>query len=143
MPDERRDSFIIFADRTPAKPLGRRSAASISGWGVLAVVAIGALLAIDGVLGLTVGDRLDSYGSVGGGALDGVYLARVALGVGLLMRKELARRVSLVFAIIGLVATVTSPASYSASFASYALGISLDVGTLALLLHPRVKRAFD
>jgi hypothetical protein len=59
------------------------------------------------------------------------------------MRKELARRVYLVFAVIGLVLTVISSSSYSGSFASYVLGVGLDVVTLALLIHPSVKNAFN
>ena len=59
------------------------------------------------------------------------------------MRKELARRVYLVFAVIGLVLTVISSSSYSGSFTSYVLGVALDVITVALLVHPSVRHAFD
>jgi hypothetical protein len=57
--------------------------------------------------------------------------------------KQLARRVYLVFAVIGLVLTVVSSSSYSGSFASYIVGVGLDVATVALLIHPSVRHAFD
>jgi len=37
---------------------------------------------------------------------------------------------------------VISSSSYSGSFASYILGVGLDVFTVALLIHPSVRRAF-
>jgi hypothetical protein len=96
-----------------------------------------------GLLGLLAGDRVDSFGSFGGSGLDGVYLGNLVLGIGLVMRKELARRVYLVFAVIGLVLTVISSSSYTGSFTSYALGVALDVITIALLVHPSVRHTFD
>jgi len=49
----------------------------------------------------------------------------------------------LVFAVIGLVLTVISSSSYSGSLGSYVLGVALDVITVALLVHPSVRHAFD
>ncbi len=140
MTDEQRDSLIVFDD---SRRRGPSDSQAISNWPVLAVMAIGVILALSGLLGLLVGDRVDSFGSFGGNALAGVHLASLGLGIGLVMRNDLARRVYLVFAIAGLVLTVISPSSYSSSFASYLLGVALDVVTVALLVHPSVKRAFD
>jgi hypothetical protein len=86
---------------------------------------------------------MDTFGSTTGNAFAGTEIVGLILGIGLVTRKELARRVYLVFAVIGLVLTLLSSSSYSGSFASYILGVGLDVATIALLVHPSVRHAFD
>ncbi len=77
-----------------------------SGWPVLAVMAIGAILVLGNVVSLLAGSQVDSFGSFTGNGLAGAQLVGLILGLGLVMRKELARRVYLVFTIIGLLLTV-------------------------------------
>jgi hypothetical protein len=139
MADRQPDSVIFYDDSARS----RRRGALVSGWPVIAVMAIGAILVFGNLAGLLIGSHMDTFGSSTGDGLAGGQLVGLALGAGLLMRKELARRVYLVFAVIGLVLTVISSSSYSGSFASYVLGVGLDVVTLALLIHPSVKNAFN
>ena len=139
MAEPQRDSLIFYEDS--ARSPRRRSIGS--GWPVIAVMAIGAVLILGSLAGLLAGGHVDTFGSSTGNGLAGVQLVSLVLGIGLVMRKELARRVYLVFAVIGLVLTVLSSSSYSGSFVSYLLGVGLDVVTVALLVHPSVRRAFD
>jgi hypothetical protein len=139
MADPQRDSLVFYDDSTR----GRRRGSIGSGWPVIAVMAIGAILILGNVAGLVARSHMDTFGSSTGNGLAGAQLVSLVLGIGLVMRKELARRVYLVFAVIGLVLTVISSSSYSGSFASYFLGVALDVVTVALLIHPSVRRAFD
>jgi len=139
MADPLRDSLVFYDD--PAR--SRRRVVAGSGWPVVAVMAIGAILILGNLVGLIAGSHMDTFGSTTGNGLAGAQIAGLALGVGLVLRKELARRVYLIFAVIGLVLTVLSSSSYSGSFASYILGVGLDVATVALLVHPSVRHAFD
>jgi hypothetical protein len=138
MVDPERDSLVFYDDSTR----GRRRESIGSGWPVIAVMAIGAILILGNLAGLLAGSHMDTFGSSTGNGLAGAQIVSLVLGIGLVMRNELARRVYLVFAVIGLVLTVIS-SSYSSSFASYILGVALDVVTVALLIHPSVRRAFD
>lgn len=139
MADPQSDSLMFYDE--PAR--GRRRLAAGSGWPVVAVMVIGAILILGNVAGLIAGSHVDTFGSTAGNGLAGAQLVGLVLGIGLVMRKELARRVYLVFAIIGLVLTVLSSSSYSGSFASFILGVALNVVTVGLLVHPSVRRAFD
>jgi hypothetical protein len=114
-----------------------------AGWPVLAVMAIGVLLVAANLLGLIAGTDIHTFGAAGGNGAAGVQLVGLVLGAGLVMRNELARRVYLVFAVIGLVLTLLDSSSYDGSRVSYVLGLLIDTGTVALLLHPKVRRAFD
>jgi hypothetical protein len=136
MADPQRGSVIFYDHGGCRRFIG-------SGWPVIAVMAIGAILVLGNLAGLLAGSHMDTFGSSTGNGLAGAQLVGLALGIGLVMRKELARRVYLVFAVIGLVLTVISSSSYAGSFASYILGVGLDIVTLALLIHASVKRAFD
>ncbi|HLW96481.1 MAG TPA: hypothetical protein VKS25_13980 [Solirubrobacteraceae bacterium] len=106
-------------------------------------MAIGLLLVATNLLGLIAGTDINTFGATGGNGLAGKQLVGLVLGAGLVMRSELARRVYLVFAVIGLVLTLLDSSSYNASPTSYALGLLIDAGTVALLVHPKVRRAFD
>ena len=106
-------------------------------------MTIGAILILANLAGLVAGSHMDTFGSTTGNGFAGTEIVGLLLGIGLVMRNELARRVYLVFAVIGLVLTVLSSSSYSGSFVSYVLGVGLDVATVALLVHPSVRRAFD
>ena len=139
MADPQRDSFVFYDD----PPRGRRRLAAGSGWPVVAVMVIGAILILENLAGLLVRSHMDTFGSTTGNGFAGTEIVGLVLGIGLVMRKELARRVYLVFAVIGLVLTVVSSSSYSGSFASYILGIGVDVATVGLLIHPSVRHAFD
>jgi hypothetical protein len=139
MAEPQRDSLVFYDDSTR----GRRRRSIGSGWPVIAVMAIGAILILGNLAGLLAGSHMDTFGSSTGNGLAGAQLVGLVLGIGLVMRKELARRVYLVFAVIGLVLTVISSSSYSSSFASYILGVALDVVTVSLLIHPNVRHAFD
>ncbi|HEX4036363.1 MAG TPA: hypothetical protein VHX66_18130 [Solirubrobacteraceae bacterium] len=39
--------------------------------------------------------------------------------------------------------TLLDSSSYNGSPTSYVLGLLIDAGTVALLVHPKVRRAFD
>jgi hypothetical protein len=138
MEQRERDS-LVFDDRAGSE--WRSSLAS--GWPVLAVMAIGALLVLGNLVGLLTGSHMDTFGSSGGNGLAGAQLVGLLLGLGLVMHKELARRVYLVFAVIGLVATLLGSSSYTGAPEAYLAGLLVDVGTVAILLHPRVTHAFD
>jgi hypothetical protein len=139
MADPPRDALIFYDE----PPRGRRRVKVGSGWAVIAVMAIGAILILGNLAGLVTGSHMDTFGSTTGNAFAGTEIVGLILGIGLVTRKELARRVYLVFAVIGLVLTLLSSSSYSGSFASYILGVGLDVATIALLVHPSVRHAFD
>jgi hypothetical protein len=139
MADPQRDSLVFYDD----PPRGRRRVVLGSGWPVVAVMAIGAILVLGNLAGLVAGGHMDTFGSTTGNGLAGAQIVGLVLGIGLVLRKELARRVYLVFAVIGLVLTVLSSSSYSGSFASYILGVALNVATVGLLVHPSVRHAFD
>jgi hypothetical protein len=138
MADPGRDALIFYDDSSG----GRRRRSVGSGWPVVAVMAIGAILVLGNLAGLLAGSGIDRFGGASGDGLAGFQIAGLVLGIGLVMRNELARRVYLVFAVVGVVLTVISSSSYTGSFASYLLGLAVDVVTVALLIHPSVKRAF-
>jgi len=139
MSGPQRDSLIFYDDSRRSRR--RRSVAS--GWPVIAVMALGGLQVLADVFGLLAGGHVDMFGSPGSNWIAGAQICGIVLGIGLVMRNEIARRVSLVFVIIGLVLAVINSSSDSGSFASYILGVGLDVLTVALLIHPSVRRAFD
>ncbi len=138
MEQRERDS-VVFYDKAGA---GWRTSLA-SGWPILAVMAIGALLVLGNLAGLLTGSHMDTFGSGGGNGRAGAQLVGLVLGLGLVMRKELARRVYLVFAVIGLLLTLLGSSSYTGAPEAYLAGLLVDVGTVALLLHPRVRHAFD
>lgn len=139
MADPQHDSLTFYDD----SPRGRRRLPAGSDWPVVAVMVIGAILILGNLVGLLSGSHVDTFGSTTGNGLAGAQLVGLVLGIGLVMRKELARRVYLVFAILGLAITVLGFSSSSGSFASYVLGVALNVVTVGLLVHPSVRHAFD
>ncbi len=139
MADPQRDGFVLYDDST----LGRRRSPAGPGWPVIVVMAIGAVLVLGNLADLIAGSHMDAFGSSTGNGLAGAQLVSLVLGIGLVMRKELARRVYLVFAVFALLVAVFGWSSYSGSFPSYFLGVALDGVTVALLIHPSVRRAFD
>ncbi len=71
---------------------------------VIAVIVIGALVAVPALLSLLGSAAVSLDGSSGRSSVSiGFDLAYLALGVGLMMRRELARQVYLVLATIGLI----------------------------------------
>jgi hypothetical protein len=139
MSGSQRDSLVFYDDSWRS----RRHRSVASGWPVIAVMALGALQVLANLFGLLADGHVSMFGSPGGNWLAGAQICGIVLGIGLVMRKELARRVSLVFVMIGLVLAVIISSSYSGSFAAYVVGVGLDVLTVGLLIHPSVRRAFD
>src|ERR1017187_1292581 len=118
MADPPRDALIFYDE----PPRGRRRVKVGSGWAVIAVMAIGAILILGNLAGLVTGSHLDTFGSTTGNAFAGTDIGGPSVGIGFFPRKELASRVYPVFAVIGLVLTLLSSPSSSGSFASYSRG---------------------
>jgi hypothetical protein len=86
MEQRERDS-LVFDDRAGSE--WRSSLAS--GWPVLAVMAIGALLVLGNLVGLLTGSHMDTFGSSGGNGLAGAQLVGLLLGLGLFLVHGSAR----------------------------------------------------
>ncbi len=127
-------------------------AASSYSWSFIAVWTLGALTAISGAVGLLGGVHVLAFGSIStGGSFVFVNVFRLLLGAGILMRKEIARRVYVFVAVVGLVFAVIGSFLYLATaqgartidFLAVLVGLALDVVPLALLTSASVKREFS
>lgn len=116
---------------------------------VIAVVVIGALIAFPALLSLLGSAAVSLDGSTGGSSLSvGFDLAYLVLGVGLMMRRELARQVYLVLATIGLIflgiaiLVVIAGGAGHTSLAELLPGLLLTVIPMYFLTRPDVAKLF-
>jgi hypothetical protein len=70
MADRQPDSVIFYDDSARS----RRRGALVSGWPVIAVMAIGAILVFGNLAGLLIGSHMDTFGSSTGDGLAGGQL---------------------------------------------------------------------
>jgi hypothetical protein len=137
------DPFVSFAADQPAAdaPSHRDTAP----WGIAAISAFGAFLAISAVIDLVLAP---GRGFVG---FDGIYFVRLALGLGLTVRKQLARLFMIYLTGLALIATVASGGgdyipvrnTDAAGIFALLLSIALDVAILVILTRPSVARNYD
>jgi hypothetical protein len=144
--------FVTFNDHPALANQAAPSLRATHSWAGLAVIALGTISVLSGLAGLTGGVHLLAFGSISsGGSFVVVNIARVALGMGLVMRKELARRIYVFLAVVGLVFGVlggflelaTASGPHAVDLLAVVIGVAMDLALLALLTSPRVKREFS
>jgi hypothetical protein len=162
MPAEEANPFLTFGTAPVIQPAGgapaTRSSSSERSRIVLAVVVFGAFVTAQALVSLVGGLKLLSFGDVGGVSLLTIFdVGFVILGVGLITRRELARAVYVVFAVInlifltlgmiavlGLVAiSSTSQATSDVNYAGLLLVFLLAAFPLVFLTRPSVKAVFS
>lgn len=146
MAPDRSDAFVRFAEDTPVlSGVPRHADPDDGGRGVAAIVALGALLALTAVIDLAVAPHRGLIG------LDGAYIVRLVLGIGLAMRKQLARILYIGVTILGLLVTVATGAgdyvavkgSGGIALVGLLVSVGIDIAVLVILLRPSVARHFD
>jgi hypothetical protein len=105
----------LGAFHAPPEGIAEQTPRRDDSWIIIAVIAIGALVAISGFLALidraTFGDT--NFGAAFGGLFDFAYLI---VGVGLMFRRELARQVFIVFAVIALIGFTWGAITYTTRY---------------------------
>lgn len=116
---------------------------------VIAVIVIGALIAIPALLSLLGSAAVSLDGSTHKSSVSVAFnLAYLALGVGLMMRRELARQVYLVLASIGLfflgiAVLIVIAGGIDVPLASLIAGVLLTVIPMYFLTRPDVAKLFS
>ena len=153
------NQFIAFTDPPPPVLDGPEAVAAPApvpqrSWIAIVVIALGALIAVPALLGLLIGTTYLSYGFLGGGAavLAAIDLLYLALGVGLIARRELARSAYVVLALVGLVLNVVGLVGFVAlqpgvashgEYAGLLLGFIVSTLPLWFLTRESVREIFS
>jgi hypothetical protein len=155
MPVQEANPFVAFgADPVPdpvARPEATRSSSPERSRIVMAVVVLGAFITIQALVSLVGSAQLLSYGHAGVGGLATIFdVGYVLLGVGLVIRREPARVIyvviaiiSLIFAVLGTIAIVAASQAYAVNYAGLVLVYSLALFPLVFLTRPSVKAVFS